>query len=59
MPTLDESIKILQEKEASCILGGWIRNGISDEAVWSKRIDKVKNYFERWEKATLPSSEDV
>ena len=51
MPTFDKSIKILQEREAAHILGGWIRNGISDKAVWSKSINKVKNYFERWGKS--------
>ena len=51
MQTLDENIKILQEKEAAHILGGWIRNSISDEAVWPKSIDKVKNYFKRWGKS--------
>ena len=45
LPTLNEDIKILKEKEAACIPGGWI--GISDEAVWSKCIDKVKNHFKR------------
>ena len=49
--TLDESIKILQEREVAHILGGWIGNGISDEAVWLKSIDKVKNNFERWGKS--------
>ena len=59
MPTLDKGIKILQEREAFHILGGWIGNGISDEAVWLKSINKVKNYFKDGEKATQPFSEDI
>lgn len=41
-------IHIAQEKEPIRILGGWIGNGIDDEAVWSKNMDKIDDYFERW-----------
>lgn len=45
---IDDSIHIAKENEPTRILGGWVGNGIDNEAVWSKNLDKIDKYLERW-----------
>ena len=45
---IDTNILIAKEKEPIQILGGWLGNGIDNEAIWSKNLDKIDEYFERW-----------
>ncbi|KIM85018.1 hypothetical protein PILCRDRAFT_49987, partial [Piloderma croceum F 1598] len=46
---LPASIHIARDKEPIRILGGWVGNGIDEEAVWSKNINKIQNTFDRWD----------
>jgi exonuclease III len=45
---LPANIHIARDNEPIRILGGWVGNGIDEEAVWSKNIDKIQTTFERW-----------
>ena len=48
-PRFADNIHIASEKEPIRILGGWIGNGIDEEAIWSKNLDKIQATFDRWE----------
>jgi hypothetical protein len=43
------SVHIAQDKEPIRILGGWVGNGIDEEAVWSWNVDKIQTTFDRWD----------
>ena len=45
---LPAGVHLVKDKEPTQILGGWIGNGIDEEAVWSKNVDKLQAVFERW-----------
>ena len=45
---IDAKIHIAKEGEVTRILGGWIGNGIEDENILSKVLDKIADYFEHW-----------
>ena len=45
----DDNIRIAREQEPTRILGGWVGNGIDEEAIWSKNLDKIQATFERWD----------
>ena len=45
---IDTNILIAKEKEPIQILGGWLGNGIDNKAIWSKNLDEIDEYFERW-----------
>jgi exonuclease III len=49
-PTIGLNIHIAKEQEPTRILGGWVGNGIDEQAIWSKNIDKINQTLERWEK---------
>jgi len=46
---LPANIHIARDKEPTRILGGWVGNGIDEEAIWSKILDKIQSTFERWD----------
>jgi len=47
---LDPNIHIAKDQEPTRILGGWIGNGIDEQAIWSKNLEKINSTFERWDK---------
>jgi Reverse transcriptase (RNA-dependent DNA polymerase) len=48
-PIIDRDIHIAKEQEPIRILGGWIGNGIDEQAIWSKNMDKINQTLDRWE----------
>jgi hypothetical protein len=45
---LPNNIHIARDKEPTRILGGWVGNGIDEEAIWSKAMDNIQTTFDRW-----------
>jgi hypothetical protein len=46
---LPGNIHIARDKEPTRILGGWVGNGIDEETLWSKILDKIQSTFKRWD----------
>jgi hypothetical protein len=51
--SFSDNIHIAKEKEPVRMLGGWIGNGIDEEAIWSKNLDKIQAIFNRWDQRHL------
>ncbi|KIM81884.1 hypothetical protein PILCRDRAFT_55482, partial [Piloderma croceum F 1598] len=48
-PAIAQDIHIAKEQEPVRILGGWVGNGIDEQAIWSKNMDKINLTLDRWE----------
>src|SRR5580698_9932906 len=49
-PEIPENVHILQEGEATRILGAWLGNETNEEAVWSPIIEKIDLGLSQWNK---------
>jgi hypothetical protein len=49
-PEIPENVHILQEGEATRILGAWLGNETNEEAVWTPIIEKIDSGLSQWNK---------
>lgn len=47
---LETTVNIAKEGEPIRVLGAWIGNGVNDDAVWSKNVEKIRETLDRWNK---------